>query len=287
VPEPWSLLVPDLINMKNGRASEKDMNHKSNLPNNFTCKPTFLSLDVDLRTKFQTVMTDYQIHVVSKEHFNGIIFHGPEAEKKIHLYLHDGHYDVITSMPAFLNRSYYCHHCQKGYDHKEEHKCNNICTSCHKIHDLVEKDWIYCGDCHRYFRGPECHNLHKKTTPKGKSTCNSYYKCKDCEQTINVKMHKKNHVCGEVYCTTCKDYFDKDHKCYMKPVDVEEKCTTAVDDMDDEGDEDGQVYIFFYFECTQDALIECDEGHRLNTDTGKCNNCGKSPCGSYEHEPNL
>jgi hypothetical protein len=77
--------------------------------------------------------------------------------------------------------------------------------------------------------------------------------------------------------------------CYMKPVDVEKNCTKIDDGMDDErdDDDDGQVYILFDFECTQDALIECDEGYRLNTDTGKCNNCGKSACGSYEHEPNL
>jgi hypothetical protein len=35
--------------------------------------------------KFQAVMPEYQIHVVSTEHFNGIIYHGPEAEKKIYL----------------------------------------------------------------------------------------------------------------------------------------------------------------------------------------------------------
>jgi hypothetical protein len=64
-------------------------------------------------------------------------------------------------------------------------------------------------------------------------------------------MHKKNHVCGEVYCTTCKDYFDKDHQCYMKPVDVVEKWThddnTADDNMDDDDDDDGtdkSTYVF-------------------------------------------
>jgi hypothetical protein len=31
--------------------------------------------------QFQTVMPEYQIHIISKEHFNGITFHGTEAEK--------------------------------------------------------------------------------------------------------------------------------------------------------------------------------------------------------------
>jgi hypothetical protein len=126
----------------------------------------------------------------------------------------------------------------------------------------VKAHWIYCSDCHRYFKGRECHDLHKKNTQKGKSTFSSYYKCILFDQTINVGMHKHSHACGEVYCKTCKDYYDKDHQCYMTPVEVDEKCakydnTVADEDMDDEDDTDEDVYIFFYFECTQDALIEC------------------------------
>lgn len=52
--------------------------------------------------RFQAVLKDYQIHVVSKEHFNAIIYEGPVADKKIYLYLHDDHYDVITTMSGFF-----------------------------------------------------------------------------------------------------------------------------------------------------------------------------------------
>jgi hypothetical protein len=41
------------------------------------------------------------------------------------------------------------------------------------IHDQAEDDWIHCQDCGRYFKGPTCFNLHKKTTPFGSSTCTS------------------------------------------------------------------------------------------------------------------
>ncbi|VDI44142.1 Hypothetical predicted protein [Mytilus galloprovincialis] len=58
---------------------------------------------------FQRILDGYQIHVVSKEHFNAIIYEGPAAEKKIYLYLHDHHYDVITAMPAFLSRKLFLH----------------------------------------------------------------------------------------------------------------------------------------------------------------------------------
>jgi hypothetical protein len=33
-----------------------------------------------------------------REHFNGIVYHEPTADKKIYLYYYDNHYDVITSM---------------------------------------------------------------------------------------------------------------------------------------------------------------------------------------------
>jgi hypothetical protein len=39
---------------------------------------------------FQRFLVGYQIHVISREHFNGIVYHGPTADKKIYLYYHDG-----------------------------------------------------------------------------------------------------------------------------------------------------------------------------------------------------
>lgn len=32
---------------------------------------------------------------------------------------HQGHYDGLTSIPALMNRSYYCRHCDKGYSTEE------------------------------------------------------------------------------------------------------------------------------------------------------------------------
>jgi hypothetical protein len=96
----------------------------------------------DVKT-FQRFLVGYQIHVISREHFNGIVYHGPTADKKIYLYYHDNHYDVITSMTAFLSRNYFCTNCYNGYNTKEEHACNNVCHNCRKIHDQTEDDWIH------------------------------------------------------------------------------------------------------------------------------------------------
>ena len=149
--------------------------------------------------KFQAVLNNYQLYVISKDHFNSIIYKGQDSDNKIFLYCHDQHYDVITSMPAFLGRSYFCTTCQKGYDHKEKHKCNNVCHACYKIHESSEEDWIHCSKCNRYFKGHTCYDLHKTQTTKGNSTCKTYYRCEECSKTINKNMHKKKHVCDERY----------------------------------------------------------------------------------------
>ena len=63
--------------------------------------------------KFQAVLPEYQIHVVSKDHFNAIIYAGPEKDKNIYVYYHDNHFDVITSMAAFMNRSCFAQNVKK------------------------------------------------------------------------------------------------------------------------------------------------------------------------------
>ena len=222
----------------------------------------------DVKT-FQRFLVGYQIHVISREHFNGIVYHGPTAEKKIYLYYHDNHYDVITSMTAFLSRTYFCTNCYKGYNTKEEHACNNVCHNCLKIHDQTEDDWIHCQDCGRCFKGPTCFNLHKKTTPSGNATC-TYYKCKNCGQTVNKRVG--DHTCGNVYCKTSKDYYPSGHQCYMLPVDYDRQKK--------------QTYIFFDFECTQDDRIQCQQGYQSD-DNGECIHCKSPRCGVFEHKPNL
>ncbi|XP_070554343.1 uncharacterized protein [Ptychodera flava] len=73
--------------------------------------------------KLQAVLPSYRIHVISDETSGSLAYQGRDtAEHNIYLYHHNNHYDVITSMPAFLQRHYYCHHCHTGYQ-------NNMTTS--------------------------------------------------------------------------------------------------------------------------------------------------------------
>ena len=84
---------------------------------------------------FQQHLTNYQIIVVSGDHNNSIIYPpqppaNPDPEKSINLYFHANHFDVITSLPGFLNKSYFCHRCHKPYNHTTDHMCPTMCRSC-------------------------------------------------------------------------------------------------------------------------------------------------------------
>ena len=72
--------------------------------------------------QFQVYLADLIISIVSKEYGNKIIYAGPEEDKKIYLYMHNNHYDVIIKMPGFFARVYYCHTCKKAYNNQEEHQ---------------------------------------------------------------------------------------------------------------------------------------------------------------------
>lgn len=96
--------------------------------------------------QFQTHLTEYQINIVSKEYQSSIIFAGPEVAKRIYLYSHNSHYDVITSMPAFYARKMYCHTCKKGYDKITDHLCGDSCKSC-RFQNCPLISCVHCKDC--------------------------------------------------------------------------------------------------------------------------------------------
>ena len=50
---------------------------------------------IDEIKKCQSFMEGYQMYVLSRDHFNGIIYHGPKAYKKMYLYKHGEHYKTL------------------------------------------------------------------------------------------------------------------------------------------------------------------------------------------------
>ncbi|WAR05107.1 hypothetical protein MAR_020476 [Mya arenaria] len=214
---------PHWDNIRQGRHAQKqlaiNLHDKAGVP--------LQRCGIEVVKQFQAVLPSYKIIVLSKEHFNAIIYEGQEDGIPIYFYSPNEHYDVITRVAGFLNRSYFCVQCKKDYSNKEQHACNNPCVHCHRIHEDDSVPWEYCGDCNRYFINETCFLMHKQNHDTGTSTCCLYYECRDCGQAINMRKHKNPHMCNETYCKACKDFVEEDHQCFMQPVEEDEHKTAT------------------------------------------------------------
>ena len=63
--------------------------------------------------------------------------------------------------------------------------------------------------------------MHKQCSSSDKSTCYTYYRSQNCNQSVNNKLHKRAHQCVEnTFCRTCKDYVSEEHQCCMQPANL-------------------------------------------------------------------
>ncbi|CAB3991126.1 DNA polymerase, partial [Paramuricea clavata] len=204
--------------------------------------------------QFQTYLSDYQINIVSKDHQNALIYIGPDQEKRIYLYLHDNHYDIITKMPGFFARKKYCHACKKAYDHREDHLCPNACPCC-RFPDCPVESWVRCNDCNRMFKSQACFDRHKQSSEK--SICATMVKCSECHRIIK-RYKRDSHHCGMTKCPICKEYTRPgDHRCYMQPVEKRNEDLSDSDDSSEHPEDDVteggyDQMLFFDFECRQE-----------------------------------
>ena len=185
--------------------------------------------------KFQRYLQPtYQLLVICRSSPFFPIFRGPPAPKQIRLLKSDTHYDGCTSFPAFLNRSYWCDLCGKGFDHDDakHHPCEG--RSCHSCNRTDCKDYdratrnppILCHFCNCRFYGNNCFDYHRQ-----KNLCQTHKTCEKCHAEYNV-MKGKRHRCGFATCPSCKELVEiHAHKCYIQPV---------VDHPGEEDDGDGQ-----------------------------------------------
>ena len=111
-----------------------------------------------------------------------------DASKKICLLKVQNHFHGLRSIPALLNRSYYCHHCEKGYNQEtsENHNClgqnGSSCKrtngSCPNFATYVTPE-VYCDQCNQKFYGQNCYDAHKRGA---NSVCSRFKKCHECCQ---------------------------------------------------------------------------------------------------------
>ena len=101
-----------------------------------------------------------------------------DAPHVIGLVKHHGHYVGLKSIPALMNRSYYCRHCDKGYEHGDapQHNCQGQnCSACWGRNKTCPnfatwvKPTVHCADCNCMFYGQDCFTTHKaKGKKKGR-----------------------------------------------------------------------------------------------------------------------
>ena len=202
---------------------------------------------------FQQYLINYQIIVVSGDHDNSIIYppqsSGTDEKPTISLYFQNNHFDVITTLPGFVNRSYFCYRCLKAYSNTTDHLCAAMCSSCRGFGCVFEGDGIVCSECDRVFKNQTCYDRHK-TEPingGGRTVCQTIGRCEKCWKTMDVrKIRDGGHICGKK-CRTCGvilNQEDNDHKCYIQQLEQEEESSY-------------NQLLFFDFEATQEHGIHC------------------------------
>ena len=197
---------------------------------------------------FQQYLVNYQIIIVSGDHTNSIIYPrqppaNPDPEKSIYLYYQANHFDVITSLPGFLNKSYFCHRCHKAYSNTTDHICEGACRSCGGFGCEYEDGGIVCNECDRVFKNQACYDRHKEPiNGGGRPGCDVIRKCPKCGKVMHInKIRDGGHICVE--CPTCKlKSVDPDHQCYMQQQEHKEESSY-------------NHLLFFDLECTQEHVI--------------------------------
>ena len=206
-----------------------------------------------------------QINIVDADYFNEIIYtsEGESTDGKIiYLYKNKNHYDVITSMPGFLGKNYYCHTCKESYTRRDKHKCPTKCLACFKYDSNCSGSGITCDDCNRIFLGQKCFDEHKRNRSEGEKpdiVCDLVKKCLKCKRIVT---NLSTHVCGYSECSNCKEYCNlQEHKCYMKIVETKGGYCTKNNDCEHRKPEDRCLcckthtlaYMFYEFETQQNT----------------------------------
>ena len=239
---------PQYSGISKGRAIQRerafDLHEAANVP----LGPCGLK-EVDL---FQQYLVNYQIIVLSGDQDNAIIYPreppaNPNPEKSIYLYYQANHFDVITTLPGFLNTSYFCHVCHKAYDHTTDHLCNGMCRSCRGFGCVIQGNRMTCNECDRLFKNQACYDRHKHQPINGggRTVCQAIRKCPKCKQSMDVRKIGKPHQCVDKKCPTCKrerNPDDLNHQCYMQRLEPKEESSY-------------NQLLFFDFECTQEHGI--------------------------------
>lgn len=215
----------DYKNMKRGRPIQKrraqELHRLSGVPEG--------PCGLEEIAKFQAILPEYQIKVMTVDPPYGIIYKGPVVSNKLILLVKtDGHYDGCKSFAGFLSKSYYCHDCDKGYNVESvaHHPCDGKwCAACEtkacpgflaaKTTSRNPQPSTPCSLCKRSFYGDSCLAAHYRQEGKTKPLCQRKKKCTTCSKQYTTD---KKHKCGWGPCPYCDEEVKIDsHQCYIQP----------------------------------------------------------------------
>ena len=156
-----------------------------------------------------------------------LIFKGPAAPHQIRLLKSNHHFHGCTSFPAFVNLSYYCLDCERGFNtnDRRNHTCQgNRCSACGRFdfRDYVRgtRPTDDCTLCHYKSYSVYCKRHHVVTKQS-----QSVKTCLKCQAQYTVVPNQR-HKCGYAKCPVCDEWvFINDHKCDIQPVVEEERDT--------------------------------------------------------------
>lgn len=105
--------------------------------------------------KFEEVLK-LSIQVVQQKFGNAkFIYTSRKYDESLYLYLHNDHYDVITTITGFFKTPYFCELCMTPYKNKEEHCCENQCYICND-YCQGDKEPLKCPDCFAPCKNAKC-----------------------------------------------------------------------------------------------------------------------------------
>ena len=182
---------------------------------------------------------------IDKPHM--ITFAGPLKDRHLLLIKVGDHYHGCSSFSGFLDTSYFCHDCNRGFnnDERNKHPCNGMwCLPCNRrncpdfqaakaaVAGKHPTPTRLCSSCNRHFYGDNCYEAHTASTSTQRSRCEVWKVCLICcclyegapyLRRENATHPKYHHKCGFAECPFCLQYVSqKTHKCYIQPIAEDE-----------------------------------------------------------------
>ncbi|XP_064647955.1 uncharacterized protein LOC135500425 [Lineus longissimus] len=143
-----------------------------------------------------------------------VAIEGYNAQHRLNIYHYGEHYAPIMPMTGFLEKAYFCPHCDTGFQDYKTHICNKTCACCKTDEDCPIVKWRNCSDCLRVFKSNKCFDRHQVKNQNDNSVCDLFKKCKTYAKCYDARRTK--HACYMSFCSICGLNRPFAHDCYIK-----------------------------------------------------------------------